>query len=301
MKGTNAITIRVPMSMIVTSENWHPSTTGAYKFVNILHKFGESTNAVRWDAGATGVTPPIQGADNWPLYYVATVYNTMSNGIFLFNYARVLGADITIEWLGSLTTKQGANRTADETGDTTVRADLEVTKFGTTLLAKVCHERYDRNHSDNQNQVGLAPMNMFGWDRLPVINNPDMMTSIDARGTTPSGNLKGAPGVKMLRFTPEKRIHTLKYKPLNRLDKAGAFFDLVKLQAAGANWDDDMRSGTLWLGQEIPLVDVAPVMWPEQNPVPLLNNTSDFFRITYNVNLKFFGQSKVGQDNPVVP
>ena len=297
MKGTNSITIRVPMSMIVTGESWEASTTGAYKFVNILHKFGESTEAVRWDAGQTGVTPPIQGAGNWPLYYIATVYNTMSNGIFLFNYARVLGADITIEWLGSLTTKQGASRLED-LDNTTLRGDLEVTKFGTTLLAKVCHERYDRNASDNQNQMGLAPMNLFGWDRLPIINNPDMMTSIDNRGTTPSGNLKGAPGVKSLRFTPERRIHTLKYRPLNRLDKAGAFFDLVKLQAAGANWDDDMRSGTLWLAQETPLVDVAPVQWPAgDNPYPLLNQTTDYFRITYNVNVKFFGQSKVGQNN----
>jgi len=72
----------------------------------------------------------------------------------------------------------------------------------------------------------------------------------------------------------------------------------VKLQAAGANWDDDMRSGTLWLAQETPLVDVAPVQWPAgDNPYPLLNQTTDYFRITYNVNVKFFGQSKVGQNN----
>lgn len=286
--------------MIVTSEGWEPATSGAYKFTDIIHNFGENTETTRWDAGATGVTPVTQtGAGKFPTHYIATVYNTMANGIFLFNYARVLGADITIEWLGSLTKKQGASR-LDDLDNTTMRGDLEVTKFGTTLLAKVCHERYDRNRADNTQRRALAPVYMFGWDQEPIINSPDMMTSVDNRGTTPSGNLATAPGVKKLRFTPERRIHALKYRPLNKLDKAGAFFDLVKLQQAGANWDDDMRSGTLWLAQEVPLVDVAPVEWPEVDPRPLLSNTTDYFRITYNVIVKFFGQSKVGQNNSLV-
>lgn len=284
--------------MIVTTTGWAQATSGAYKFANIMHQFGESTPALRWDAGAYGIQPVQDGGSAWPARYVATVFNTMSNGIFLFNYARVLGADITIEWLGALTTKQGADRVDSE--DTTYRGDLEVTKFGTTLLAKVCHERYDRNRSDGRTGGALAPLYMYGWDQAPIINSPDMMTSIDNRGTTPSGNLKGAPGVKALRFTPERRIHSLKYRPLNKLDKAGAFFDLVKLQAHGANWDDDMRSGTLWLAQETPLNDMFDTEWPALNPATLTHTTTDYFRITYNVIVKFFGQSKVGQNNAQV-
>lgn len=285
--------------MVCTSEAWQASTSGAYKYVNILHQFGHSNQHLRWDAGATGVTPPTAGPTDWPLYYVSTVYNTMSNGVFLFNYARVLGADIKIEWLGSRTMKQGGDRVI-ENGVTIYRGDVEYTKFGTTLLAKVCHERFDRNRGDGVDRRGLAPLYMFGWDQMPIVNNPDMMTSVDARGTTPSGNLKGAPGVKTLRFTPEKRVHTLKYRPLNKLDKAGAFFDLVKLNANGATWDDDMRSGTLWLGQEVPLNDDGHVGWPDTNPMSLINTTTDYFRISYNVILKFFGQSKVGQNNTLV-
>lgn len=285
--------------MIVTAEAWEPATSGAYKFANVLHQFGNGEQQVRWDAGANGIMPPIAGGANWPIHYVATVFNTMSNGIFLFNYARILGCDITIEWLGALTKRQGLSR-SDGAADI-FRGDLEVTKFGTTLLAKVCHERYDRNRGDGQNRNALAPLYMFGWDQVPIINNPDMMTSIDNRGTTPSGNLSTAPGVKKLRFTPERRIHTLKYKPLNRLDKAGAFFDLVKLQQHGANWDDDMRSGTLWLAQEKPLNDQFTTEWPTgAEPQPLLHDTTDYFKITYNVNIKFFGQSKVGQNNALI-
>lgn len=287
--------------MIVTPAGWSGSSTDAYRFTDILHKFGESNEVLWWDAGATGVTHPVERpGEVFPLYYVASLYNTLSNAVFLFNFARVLRVDVTIEWLGQFTRTEGAIRDIDETGTKQITGNLEVTKFGTTLLAKMCHERFDRNRGDGNQQTNsaLAPIYTFGWNHVPIIFSPDRVTTIDDRGTTPSGNLKDAPGVRLLRFTPERRVHKLMYKPINRLDKAGATFDLVKLNAHGAVWDDDMRSGCLWLAQQAPLSKIMSEDFGSTAPLNVLTvDKQDYFRITYNSTIKFFGQARNGQNN----
>lgn len=305
MRGSNSLTLRVPQSMICTPDGWASGNTDAYRYCDIVHKFAENSPFVRWDAGATGVTPPNdRSTDGWPAMYVVTLYNTLSNAVFLFNFARVLRCDITIEWLGQLTKRQGAIRQISQVLPdfpmVSTTGDLEVTKFGTTLLAKICHERFDRNRGNGTNALGsaLAPVYTFGWDHEPIINSPDRITTIDDRGTTPSGNLKGSPGVRLLRFTPERRIHKLSYKPLNRLDKAGATVDLVKLNASGAAWDEDMRSGVMWLGQERPLAGLMTDTFGAEAPVNTITvEKTDYFRVTYNTTVKFFGQARNGQNN----
>lgn len=304
MSSSQSMVIKIAKNMVVSPEFWQPNQAGGYKFVDIINKLGESNQAHRWDVGDIGVQPVAEFAPLFPKCYINTDYVSLTNSSFLFRFARLLKTTVRIEWLGRLEEYQSAINAATTDGQGTYNSwrlsELRVQGFGTTLLGKFCHERYDRNRADNLVEMAMAPAYMFGWNRLPILVQPDRISTIDARGTSPSGHITTAPGVKLMRFTPERRVKYLTYKPLNRLDKAGATFDLAKLNAIGANWDDDMRSGSLWLAQQSP-IDQILTLNDETRPLPNIQTCPrDFFRISYVNTWKYYGASPQGQDNPAV-
>lgn len=285
--------------MIIENSAWQNGQAEAYKYTDIVNLLGKSTPGYRWDV-AGGVTAPVQpGGDTvFPTMYVNTNYVTLAAAVHLFRYARLLKCRVKIEWLGRLIENQAWTHQGTEAKEMEHKY-LTVEGFGTTLMAKFCHERYNRNRADGNVEEGLAPAYMFGWDTIPILDEPDMISTIDARGTCPSGNLASQPGIKHFRFTPERRTGYMTYKPLNRLDRAGATFDLAKITAQGAVWDGDMRSGTLWLGQQNTLARVIEIDQAAPRG-PYIYAPHDYFRVTYVNTWKFYGAARQGQDNPGV-
>lgn len=304
MNGSPAMVLNVAKNMIASPETWATAAAGGYRFVDIINKLGESNQTHRWDVGDLGIQPTAQFVPTFPQCYINTDYITLSNALFMFRFAKLLKTTVRIEWLGRMEEYQSSLNAATRDGQNEFNSwrlsELRVQGFGTTLLSKFCHERYDRNRADGAAEMALAPANMYGWNRIPILNQPDRISTLDGRGTTPSGAITTGSGVKVLRFTPERRVKYLKYKPLNRLDKAGATFDLAKLNHIGANWDDDMRSGSLWLAQQSPL-DQIFTLEDQTKPLSTIQTCPrDYFRISYVNTWKFYGPSTQGQDNPAV-
>lgn len=298
------MTLRTTAQCIITPAEWALSQTGAYKFCDIMHKLGETQNDVIWDADADGVTHAVIAGNQdepaqFPATYVFSEHRVLTNAMVLFRFARLLSIDAKIEWLGAQIRTVSVNRIVSEVGEPS-RSNgfgLHLNKYGATLMAKMCHERFDRMNADGRNNVALPVGNMLGFNELPDVHSPDRLSTIDGRGTTPSGSLAQAGGVKQIRFTPERRFKTLRFKPLSRIDKAASVFDLAKLEAAGANWDDDQRCGTLWLAQIKPLNALSSyTVGVGETQQIVQNESTDFFRITYTATWKFFGAARSNQD-----
>lgn len=286
-------------SMVTCPEIWTAAISNEYRYCEILHQLSRAVGPNSQWGTLNGLTHPFVSAENVATYLMSDKYN-MERFYNIFSYAKLLSLTCQIEWLGSTDThvEQGQLLAQQAGPDEIIMSNLRFHKYGTSLRYKMMHERLQRQVDDGQGRTALAPANMLGWNQLPVLFAPDKEHIDSARGTVGGANLT-QPGVcKVVRFTPEKRFQTIKWKPLSRADKIASLFDVSKVFRAG--WDKDQRTGGLWLGQDNWINRTASTV-PFNDGRTASVNTCDFFRITYTVRWKFFRRVAVGQPVPPPP
>lgn len=278
----NSTTYSQTHTITVCPDGWTISQDEQYTFVDVRHQPSKVLDeAEEWNSGTP--VPPQAGAAN---YFIASCRPLLGNMRALYEFARLQSIDIRIEWLGQLVQNVAATDfPPGATGGIGSTFSVAHNTHGATLLAKVCHERLDKMRNDGANLAALAPNDLFGMNRLPVIFSPDKEIIDGARGSAGSHVLLSHPGVKSLRFTPERRFVNLKYKPLNNIEKAAATF---RGQAvANPNYDNDARLGTLWLAAPTGLQGLS--FWAPGDGVQTQTRTCEYYRISYTWNWKFFG------------
>lgn len=294
--GTTAMVITNQQQLILNTEQWNLPPVEGYKYTQILHRLGDELTVGSTWYQPTGLT--LASNQGGVAGYVASDRLLLIGGRVFFKFAKLLKISINIEWLGSVTQQEDlryTDQTTEPPQEKTAR--LEFKKSGTTLMYKLLHERFDRGVNDGQNDQALAPADMLGWNRKPILLWPDVWdTSTNTRGQVVLNDLCTPGNCKLIKFTQERRFKTLVFKPLSKCDKLGATFDLNKLQSGTGTWDRDQRCGALWLGQEEPLGAAGQAWNPEGLPgiwVGARTQEYDFFRITYRYTWKFFSRRPV--------
>lgn len=297
-RNTTALVIDNQYSFVTCPEIWTASQSNEYRYCSILHQLARDPGNYAWGA-LNGLTQPqIVGGD--PATYMFTDRTNLERFYNIFAYAKVLSITAQIEWLGSTDTylAQGTLAAQAVGPDEITMSSLQFNKHGTSLRYKMMHERFQRMTTDGNEARALAPANMLGWNQLPVLYHPDQRHLDSGRGDVGGSNL-AQPGIcKIVRFTPEKRFQSVRWKPLSRADKIASLFDIRKVVSQG--WDKDQRTGGLWLGQDNWINRTASTDAFNDGRMSSVN-TCDFFRITYRVRWKLFRRVASGQPVPVPP
>lgn len=280
--------------MVTCPEVWTSSVTNEYRFCEFIHQLARMVGVNTTWGRLTGLTQPFVSGEGVASYLVSDKAN-LERFYNIFSYAKLLSITCQIEWLGSTDTHldQGTFLQPGPEGvDEIAMSRLQFHKYGTSLRYKMMHERFQRAMDDGQGELALAPANMLGWNQLPVLFAPDKIELSSARGSVGGANLS-QPGIcKVVRFTPEKRFQTIKWKPLSRADKIASLFDISKIFHGG--WDRDQRTGGLWLAQDNWINRVATTDTFDDARMTTVS-TCDFFRITYRIRWKLFRRVAAGQ------
>lgn len=268
--------------MVLCPEDWSISQDEQYVFVDIRHQPAKAVDeAEEWNSGTP--LPPQQGNS---AYCIAQCRALLGNARAMYEFARLMSIDIRIEWLGQMVQNiQATDFPPGATGGIGSTFTINHNSQGATLLAKVCHERLDKMRNDGANLAALAPNDLFGMNRLPVVFTPDKAIAEAARGSQGGDALLSHPGVKSLRFTPERRFCNLKYKPLNNIEKAAATFSCSNVAASA--YDNDARTGVMWLASPVGLQGLSS--WTPGDGIQASTKTCEYYRISYTWNWKFFG------------
>lgn len=286
-------------SMVTCPEVWTAGNSNEYRYCEIRHQLARPHGPTTTWGALNGLTQPVNSVENVATYQLSDNIN-ITKFYDIFNYAKLLSLTCQIEWLGSTDTHLDQGQlTAQAVGpDEITMSNLRFHKHGTSLRYKMMHERFQRAVNDGMADQALAPVDMLGWNQLPVLFQPDKLHIDSPRGTVGGANL-AQPGVcKIVRFTPERRFQTIKWKPLSRADKIASLFDVSKVYRAG--WDKDQRTGALWLAQDN-WINRSASSVPFNDGRTAQVQTCDFFRITYTIRWKFFRRVAAGQPVPQPP
>lgn len=299
MRTQTSLVIDNQYSMVTCPEAWTQSEAQEYAFTEIRHQLAKSLGPNAIWGRLTGLTQPVPDTEGVNVY-VLSDRNNLTRFANVFSYARLLSLTCQIEWLGSVDDdrRQGILLAQAAGPDEITMGGLEYNKHGTSLRYKMLHERFQRFTEDGNNADALAPANMLGWNQLPVLFSPDKLHIFSGRGTVGGANLMQPGTCRVVRFTPERRFKTIKWKPLSRADKIAATFDVMKMTQQG--WDRDQRTGALWLAQDTWINrQVTTDVFNDGRLATV--STCDFFRFTYTVRWKFFRRVASGQTVPDPP
>lgn len=273
-------------TLITCPEDWSTETGQQYQFAEIRHKPAES-GFQRWGDG-NAVTPPTQSGS--VAYFIASDDLFLRNARTIYEKAALQGINVRIEWLGARIQNQFVSTYPGQVGGEGMNFSMANKKHGTSLMVKMCHERLDRQRDDGVDGVAMHPADMLGLNRMPILFQPDRIDKDAGRGTQDGDRLQQSLGLRTLRFTPERRFHNIHFKPQSMPEKAAAVLNLQNVQWAAtgaAGFDNDMRMGCLWLGQQLALAGLTAWQPGTEGTVSFLD--CDFFRITYEWKWRLFG------------
>lgn len=265
--------------MICSPADWVTSSGSDYKIATVLHQPMRSDVGV-WNQNG-GIEPGTP--NNGRQMYTANCRDDILYFARLYNWARVKSVSLRIEWLGCQVRKAQRGLTNLQVGNIDFY-ELEFDTAGTSLYCKRLHEQADRGIADNVNADQLAVANQLGLNNRPRLVYPDMDNTMANPGTMRVGNLLGTAGVKLLRFSRQKRVKILRWKPITKFDYAYSKWDLIRTAngtGIGGAYDDDARCGGWWFAQDSMLNTGAVTGW--DTGVGTSSATRiDFFRVAVN-------------------
>ena len=248
-----------------------------------LHQLGRNDVQSPW----TTTSPVIHVTGPQALTgQVLSVHRHMQSWRTMFKYARLIRITYKFEWLGNVEEQL-------DDGDNTD----SVRRIGgsETIWYYRGHETFDRGQADNSNLTSLAPSNILGLNRSPRIPRPDVYMNPDFNDASDVewAQLSTDKRIKKLVFTPEKPIQTFVWRPITRMDKIAATWDLDNVFSAehvvGSSDDDDQRCGAIGFFQH--------TLWQtgfqgtRQDDVLIVSKR--IFRVTAYIRFKIFGARNV--------
>lgn len=258
------------------------STDNKYVSMYWLHQLARNDATVHWVSTSNVIYTSGVGANR----EVLSVRQQMQSWRPMFRYARLMQIGYKFEWLGNLEeTVDGGNNT-----DYVRRVGP-----GETIWYSRCHEQLNRGAADNANLEGLAPANVLGLMNVPRIVRPDVYSFQDFgdEADVPWAVLSTDRRVKKMVFTQEKPMNYFVWKPITRMDKIAATWDLDNIYSAehgtGSSHDDDQRCGaigfyhnTLWQ---------TGLAATREDDLVLVSRR--LFRVTAYIRFKIFGMRNV--------